>query len=288
MHLDVHIGARGAGAQLVHAGEPRGRRSSARRSGRAPRPTARGPSAGRRPRGTRRPRPRAAGARRPGPAAASIAVEAQAGRRPDAQRARSGWRRGRRRSAPGRRRPRPKPVCCSTRRLGGDQQRRSAGSRATITAIAQPLCASAADASGRGSPPADQGGGGEHQARLHQAGEGLGLAVAEAVLGVGRGGGVADGEEGRPARPAGRARNRPWRPAAPPSREASQRPAPWSHSTPAHAHRIERHPPRQGGGLGGAQGVDMGVLMRGQCSRAVACRRGIAPSQAASRGSGPT
>jgi hypothetical protein len=43
---------------------------------------------------------------------------------------------------------------------------------------------------------ADQRRRGEHQARLGQAGEGLGLAVAEAVLGVGRGGGVAHGEEG--------------------------------------------------------------------------------------------
>jgi hypothetical protein len=32
----------------------------------------------------------------------------------------------------------------------------------------------------------DQGGGGEDQTRLHEAGEGLGLAMPEAVLGVGR------------------------------------------------------------------------------------------------------
>ncbi len=43
---------------------------------------------------------------------------------------------------------------------------------------------------------ADQGGGGEHQSRLHQAGEGLALAVAIAVLAVGRRGGVAHGQEG--------------------------------------------------------------------------------------------
>ncbi len=42
----------------------------------------------------------------------------------------------------------------------------------------------------------DQGGGGEHQARLQQAGESLALAVAVAVLAVRRGGGVAHGHEG--------------------------------------------------------------------------------------------
>ena len=103
----------------------------------------------------------------------------------------------------------------------------------------------------------DQGGGGEHQASLHQAGERLGLAVSITVLSVGRRGGVAHGEESDQRRhqvEAGircrgeqghRARGQPGGDLE-------------GHQDGGGSHRQQRHAACQPGGLGGGQGVRRG------------------------------
>ena len=139
VHLDVHVGPGRAGAQLVDVGQPPVLRSSGRRSGRGPRRAARGPSAGPRPRGTRRPRPTAGAPRWPAPPTASSrpipsqAAGADAGQRDDVGGEVGGV---------------VRPVAGDRHRrgllqhpaLGDDQQRRSARWRRAITAIAQPPC----------------------------------------------------------------------------------------------------------------------------------------------------
>ncbi len=102
---------------------------------------------------------------------------------------------------------------------------------------------------------ADQGGGGEHQAGLDQAGEGLGLAVSIAVFGVGRGGGVADGEEGRQrgdqvkARVGGHGRQDRHRAAGDPHHRLEGD----EHGRCGHRH--QRHPPGQHPALRRAQAM---------------------------------
>ena len=78
------IGPGGAGAQLVHVGDRAGPQSPGRRSGRAPRRAVRGPSAGRRPRGTRAIAPQSSTAATARPPTASMPADAQPGRCRDA------------------------------------------------------------------------------------------------------------------------------------------------------------------------------------------------------------
>ncbi len=107
---------------------------------------------------------------------------------------------------------------------------------------------------------ADQGRGGEHQARLQQAGEGFTLAVAVAVLAVGRSGGVAHRDEGpergddieRRIRQGGQGRHRPR---GQPGQELDQ----GQHQR--RRHRQAGDPPGQGGGLGDRQAAEMSFVV---------------------------
>ncbi len=105
---------------------------------------------------------------------------------------------------------------------------------------------------------ANQGGRGEHQAALHQAGEGFGLAVAEAVLGVRRRDGVADRVEGdqrgqQVEAGIGQRRQQGHRAAGPPGEALG---GDQHHSD---RHRQGGHPAGQDGGLG---------LGKGRCAHA--------------------
>ncbi len=116
----------------------------------------------------------------------------------------------------------------------------------------------------------DQGGGGEHQPGLHQAGESFRLAVAVAVLGVRRRHGIADGEEGGQRRQeveagVGRRRQQGDRPRGQPGRDLDR------HQHRGGRDRIERHAPGQGGALDGGQA--MGGVHGPEPSRVGAARQ---------------
>ncbi len=107
---------------------------------------------------------------------------------------------------------------------------------------------------------ADQRGGCEHQAGLQQAGEGLALAMAVAVLAVGRRGGVADGKIGGESRddiePGVRQRSQHrHRSGSQPGRQLDGR------QDQCGRHREARDPARERGGLGDRHAAGMSFVV---------------------------